>query len=98
MIEGFTPTIDYDTLGFDVTAILQLKVRGEKLRAVTDSLRSKKQVVTVYEMTSDHDVIAVGKFKDTDEMNDQIKAVLANTDINDSNTSVVLDIVKKPLV
>jgi len=49
--------------------------------------------VSVYETTGDYDVIAVGKFKDTDEMNDQIKVVLSNADINESNTSVVLNIV-----
>ena len=93
VIEGFTPIVDYDKLGYDVTAILQLKVRGEALPAVTDSLRAEKQMVSVYETTGDYDVIAVGKFKDTDEMNDQIKAVLSDADVNESNTSVVLNIV-----
>jgi DNA-binding Lrp family transcriptional regulator len=93
VIEGFTPIVDYDKLGYDVTAILQLKVRGEALPAVTDSLRAEKQMVSVYEVTGDYDVIAVGKFKDTDDMNGQIKAVLSNADINESNTSVVLNIV-----
>jgi len=93
VIEGFTPIVDYDKLGYDVTAILQLKVRGEALPAVTDSLRAEKQMVSVYETTGDYDVIAVGKFKDTDDMNVQIKAVLSNADINESNTSVVLNIV-----
>jgi len=93
VIEGFTPIVDYDKLGYDVTAILQLKVRGEALPAVTDSLREEKQMVSVYETTGDYDVIAVGKFIDTDHMNEQIKAVLSNADINESNTSVVLNIV-----
>ena len=93
VVEGFTPVVDYDKLGYDVTAILQLKVRGEALPAVTDSLRGEKQMISVYEVTGDYDVIAVGKFKDTDGMNEQIKAVLSNADINESNTSVVLNIV-----
>ena len=93
VVEGFTPTVDYDKLGYDVTAILQLKVRGEALPTVTESLRGEKQMISVYEVTGDYDVIAVGKFNDTDDMNDQIKAVLSNADINESNTSVVLNIV-----
>ena len=93
VVEGFTPIVDYDKLGYDVTAILQLKVRGEALPAVTDSLREEKQMVSVYETTGDYDVIAVGKFIDTDHMNEQIKTVLSNADINESNTSVVLNIV-----
>jgi DNA-binding Lrp family transcriptional regulator len=93
VVEGFTPTVDYNKLGYDVTAILQLKVRGEALPTVTDSLSAEQQIVSVYEVTGDYDVIAVGKFKDTDDMNDHIKTVLSNADINESNTSVVLNIV-----
>ena len=48
-------------------------------------------MVTVYEVTGDYDVIAVGKFEDTDGMNDQIKELLTDTDIRESNTSVVLN-------
>lgn len=66
---------------------------GEALPTVTDSLRGEQQMIRVYEVTGDYDVIAIGKFKDTNDMNDQIKAVLSKTNINESNTSVVLNIV-----
>lgn len=50
-------------------------------------------MVTVYETTGDHDIIAIGKFTDADHMNDQIKELLVNPDINEPNTSVVLNTV-----
>jgi len=37
--------------------------------------------VSVYEVTGDADIIAVGKFTDTDDMNDQIKSILTDADI-----------------
>jgi AsnC family. len=48
-------------------------------------------MISVYEVTGDYDVIAVGKFKDTDGMNDQIKSLITDTDIRESSTSVVLN-------
>jgi hypothetical protein len=36
-------------------------------------------------------VIAVGKFRNTDEMNDQIKSLLTDDQVRESNTSVVLN-------
>jgi len=36
-------------------------------------------------------VIAIGKFADTDGMNRQIKELLTDADIRESNTSVVLN-------
>ena len=91
VIEGYTPRVNYDALGYDVTAIIQLKVEGSALPDITERLRGQKQMTTVYEVTGDYDVIAIGKFTDTDGMNAQIKELLTDADIRESNTSVVLN-------
>ena len=91
IINGYTPKVDYDALGYDVTAIIQLKVEGSSLPEVTESLKDHKQMTSVYEVTGDYDIIAVGKFTDTDGMNAQIKELLTDPEINESNTSVVLN-------
>ena len=91
IINGYTPKVDYDALGYDVTAIIQLKVEGSSLPDVTESLKKHKQMISVYEVTGDYDIIAVGKFTDTDGMNAQIKELLTDPEINESNTSVVLN-------
>jgi len=91
VVRGYTPIIDYSKMGFDGTAILQLKVEGDALPEITDRLDAEKQMVSVYEVTGNYDIIAVGKFSDTDDMNDQIKKLLTDPDIKESNTSVVLN-------
>jgi DNA-binding Lrp family transcriptional regulator len=93
VIQGFTPRIDYGALGYDVTAILQLKIEGDALPEITDRLADYDGMISVYEVTGDYDVIAVGKFEDTDGMNDQIKSLLTDPDVRESNTSVVLNAV-----
>ena len=91
VIRGYSPTIDYDALGYDVTAIMQLTVDGSALSDVTESLRDHRQILSVYEVTGESDIIAIGKFRDTEDMNDQIKSLLNDSGINESNTSVVLN-------
>ena len=91
IIEGYVPEVDYGELGYDVTAVIQLKVEGSALPEITDRLSEHTHMVSVYEVTGDHDVIAIGKFTDTDHMNEQIKELLIDPDINESNTSVVLN-------
>ncbi|MFB6118872.1 HTH-type transcriptional regulator Lrp [Halosegnis sp.] len=93
IIDGYTPVVDYGELGYDVTAIIQLKCEGSALTDITDRLREHKQMTSVYEVTGDHDIIAIGKFTDTDHMNEQIKELLVDPDIKESNTSVVLNAV-----
>ena len=93
VIQGYTPIVDYGALGYDVTAILQLKVEGDALPEITERLRNERQMISVYEVTGDYDVIAVGKFLDTDGMNRQIKKLLTDENIRESNTAVVLNAV-----
>lgn len=93
VIKGYTPKVDYDELGYDVTAVIQLKVEGSAITNVADTLRDAKQMISVYEVTGDHDVIAIAKFKNTDGMNRQIKNLLNDVNINETNTSVVLNTV-----
>ncbi|PSP74709.1 AsnC family transcriptional regulator [Halobacteriales archaeon QS_3_64_16] len=94
-ITGYSPTVDYDRLGYDVTAVIRLNVEGGALPEITDRLREQKQMISVYEVTGDHDVVAIGKFNDTDDMNEGIKSLLADADIKESNTSVVLNTVSE---
>jgi len=91
VIEGYTPMVDYSELGYDVTAVMHLKVEGSALAEIVDRLRDQEQMISVYEVTGDYDIIAIGKFTDTEGMNAQIKEMLADVDIRESNTSVVLN-------
>jgi len=91
VIKGYTPVVEYSNIGYDVTAIMHLKVDGSALPRITDKLDAEKRIISVYETTGDYDIIALGKFEDTDQMNAQIKEILEDSDIRESNTSVVLD-------
>ncbi|ELY57487.1 HTH-type transcriptional regulator Lrp [Natronolimnohabitans innermongolicus] len=93
VIQGYTPIVDYDALGYDVTAVMQLKAEGSALPEITETLKDHRQMISVYEVTGNYDVIAIGKFKDTDDMNEQIKSLITDPDINQSNTSIVLNAV-----
>ncbi|KAB1190606.1 winged helix-turn-helix transcriptional regulator [Haloferax sp. MBLA0076] len=95
VIEGYTPRVNYSALGYDVTAVMQLKVEGDALGDITDELREQPRMVSVYEVTGNYDVIAIGKFRNTDDMNAQIKEILGEAAIRESNTSVVLNAVSE---
>ncbi|MFU8869986.1 HTH-type transcriptional regulator Lrp [Natronococcus sp.] len=95
VIQGYTPVVDYGAAGYDVTAVMQFKVEGNALSEITTTLRDHTQITSVYEVTGDYDIIAIGKFEDTDDMNDQIKALITDPDITQSNTSIALDAVSE---
>ena len=93
VIDEYTVDIDYGELGYDVTAVFQLSVEGDGLGRVVDQLRDRQEMIAVYEVTGDHDIVAVGKFTDTQSMNERIKTLLTAEDIRSASTSVVLNTV-----
>ena len=95
LIEGYTPLLDYDRLGYDVTAVFQLAVEGDGLDEVITKLGSLGGITTVYEVTGDHDIVAVGKFTDTASMDERIKDLLTDDNVRSVSTSVVLNVVQE---
>lgn len=95
VILGYRPVIDYAKLGFGLTVIIQIKVQGEHFPEVINELVSHRSLTNVYETTGDFDVVAVGKFKDTEAMNHEIKRLLSNPNVEETNTAVVLGIGKE---
>ncbi len=95
IVRGFKPVVSYPELGYTVTSILMIKAEGDDILELVDELSEEDAFLNVYEVTGDFDVIAVGKFKDTEEMNDTIKDLLNSPMVRETNTNVVLSTVKE---
>jgi len=95
IIRGFKPVVSYPDLGYTVTCVLMIKAKGDGLEELVGELADEGSFLHVYEVTGDFDVIAIGKFKDTEEMNDTIKKLLNSPMVRETNTNVVLSTVKE---
>lgn len=95
IIQGFKPVISYPDLGYTVTCVLMIKAEGDGLRELVGELKEEDSFLNVYEVTGDFDIIATGKFRDTEEMNDTIKMLLNSPMVRETNTNVVLSTVKE---
>jgi DNA-binding Lrp family transcriptional regulator len=67
-----------------------IKAVGGKIPALMKDLMMDAQHTHVYEITGEFDLLVIGKFKDTDVMNRQIKKLLSHKAIKETNTSIVL--------
>jgi len=89
VVAGSRPDVDYDAVGYDVTAVFRLDVDGEGLADVVEDLRETGRMVGVYEVTGSDDVVAIGKFASTDELNARIRAVQAHDSVRSLTVNVV---------
>jgi DNA-binding Lrp family transcriptional regulator len=92
VIDGYTARIDYDKLGYDVTALFRLSVTDD---SVLDRIRENPQFVAVYAVTGNEDVVAVGKFKDTNSMNAAVTDLLNDDGVDTLRTNVAMNVVRE---
>ncbi|OYT27362.1 MAG: AsnC family transcriptional regulator [Candidatus Altiarchaeales archaeon ex4484_96] len=95
VIKAFISDIDFSKLGYDLTAIIGLKVQGGKLSKIEQDISQKPDVSAVYDVTGDYDAILVAKFKNRTGMNNFVKELNAMTDVERTYTMVVLNVIKE---
>lgn len=95
VIKHFKPLIDYRKLGFQLTAVTMIKAQGNEIIDIARKLKEDNHLTHVYEITGEFDILAIGKFRDQESMNKEIKKLLNNPAIEETNTSVVLQVVKE---
>lgn len=95
VIAGYAPRLNYEALGFDVTVIFELDVAGDAMTATTSMLQGNQRLMAIYRVAGDYDLIAVGKYESTTEMNEQVQAFVTNPDIKRTNTSVVFETISE---
>lgn len=92
IIEGYESRLDYSQFGYELTAIFKLDLNGDATDLMS-RLRSEPHIMSIYEVTGEFDVLAIGKYTDTIAMNEQIKSILTDSVVQAGNTSIVLDVV-----
>lgn len=97
IIKSFTPVIDHEKLGYTLTTIIGVKVKGGVLKNWEDRTSYHKNVLCMYDVTGEFDAILIARFKDTKELDGFIKALLKEPDVQRTYTQTVLNIVKEDL-
>ncbi len=95
VLRGYMVTLDPIKLGYDLTAILYIQVEGGFLEVVEYELSRVSNVIGVYEVTGDFDVIAVAKVKDRESLNTLIKGLLITPHVKRTLTNIALNVVKE---
>jgi Lrp/AsnC family transcriptional regulator, regulator for asnA, asnC and gidA len=95
VIRNFSVELDYSMLGYELTALIQMRVKGKHLREVESKISHIKNVCVVYDLTGDFDVAIVAKFQSSAAMDQFIKEVLSMDYVERTSTSIVLNSLKE---
>lgn len=95
VLRGFTASLDYQRLGYDLTVITEIIVSKGKLLEMEREIAKLPGVCAVYDVTGEIDAMVISKCKDREELSRFTKGVLAMPFVERTNSHIVLTTVKE---
>jgi len=95
VIKGYIPLVDSGYFGMELMAVIALRISQGKLLETQENISHDARVMAVYDITGEWDSMVIGRFKDRQDLNDFIKNLLSQKNVDRSVTHIVLNIVKE---
>ena len=95
IIKGYTSILNHEKLGYDLTAVIEIIAKKDKLVQVEDELSGIENVCAVYDVTGNTDTLIIAKFKGREDLSKFIKNLSSISSVESTITHVVLNTVKE---
>ena len=95
IIESYSAILNHDKLGYDIIAVSEITVSKGKLTEVENAIAKLSPTCAVYDVTGENDAIIISKFKSREEMSDFTKKLLSMSNVERTNSKLVLNTVKE---
>ncbi|MBC8358761.1 MAG: Lrp/AsnC family transcriptional regulator [Candidatus Aminicenantes bacterium] len=93
-IKGYIPVLDPEYFGYNLTAVITMRISHGKLIEVQEKIAEDPHVFAIYDVTGEWDSMVIAHFKNREELNKFIKGVLAQKYVDRTVTHIVLNVVK----
>lgn len=95
IIKNYTISIDYEKTGFDIEAIIEIRISKGKLFEVERKIATHPNVFAVYDVTGDFDAIILARFENRRKMDTFLKKVQTYDFVERVFTKVILNTLKE---
>ena len=95
IILGYDAKINFYKLGYDFMGLIQVNINKGALLSVQEKIAVMPGVVAVYDITGEYDSMAIVFCKSRSEMSSLIKKINKITEVRKTNTSIILNVVKR---
>ena len=97
IIKKYTTQLDYEKLGYELTAITEIIVSEGMMIEVGNEIAKIRNAVSVYNVTGDSDILIIAKFRTRQDLSDFTKTMLKMPNVVRTKTHVVLNTLKEDL-
>lgn len=96
IIKSYGAQIDYEKLGYNIIAIIEITVSKGKMLEVERSIAQNPHVFAVYDITGTYDALILARFKTRDKLSEMIKDEIHSSPyVERTNTHLVLNVIKE---
>jgi len=95
IIKNYTISIDYEKVGFDIEAIIEIRISKGKLIEVERKIATNPNVFAVYDVTGDFDAIILARFENRRKMDAFLKKIQTYDFVERIFTKVILNTLKE---
>ncbi len=95
IIKSYGAQLDYEKLGFDIIAIIELTVSKGKMLEVERMIAEDPNVFGVYDITGTYDALILARFRNRGDLSDMIKEIHTSPNVERTNTHLVLNVIKE---
>ncbi len=95
IIKGYTALIDHEKLGYNLTAIIEIIAKKDKIIDMEVEISKIENVCGVYDITGNTDTLIIAKFKSRNELSEFVKGLATIPNIENTITHVVLNTTKE---
>ena len=95
IIHGYSARLNHELLGYDITAIIEIKTTQGKMLEIENEIAKHDNVIAVYDITGDTDTVIIAKFNDRTSLSIFVKKLSAIHNIENTVTHIVLNTIKE---
>lgn len=93
-IAGYSANVDFLRLGYEFMGVVKITISKGALLEVQEKISKLRGVAAVYDVTGDYDSMAIVLCRSRGELSRLVKKILAMPEVEKTNTSMVLNVVK----
>ena len=95
IIKSYGVQIDYEKLGYDIMAVIELTISKGKMIDVETELSHFPNIFAVYDITGTYDALLLARFKTRSELSALVKRINSNEFVIRTNTHLILNVIKE---
>ena len=95
IIKDYGVQIDFEKLGYDIIAIIELTISKGKMLEVEKNVAKNPHIFAVYDITGEYDALILARFKNREDLSKMIKDIHTSPYVERTNTHIVLNVIKE---